>query len=563
MKKLILQVFALSVLLGGCYFGDSSKKNYSENIVSVNDSKTYSFSADLQEKDAYLVCYNAATATEKSVGYSATVKNSSKDSFSWEESEYSSLYVSANSSRSAGAAETNHTPKIDFDVPKRVDYIPEPVDLKLIPCSGARWSSSSKNLPDYTGDEANFYLDEKYNNEKVTATKMKEGEYCRVWYYKDSSVPSPSDSVFEDLADRFDKIYPIETTLLCSNVPTRSYNNIIDVTESTKINILVYDIFDDYEETKEANGGTYGFFAPNDMYTDSNYSNKCEMFYVDTYFLTTKDSDRKEVSPGIVSTLVHEFQHMLGFVQKGLNYNLSGMMGSTWYTEMLSMLTEEFFVDFLRIDELSGPQGRLSTFLSGTVQGFSIWSSDDSVYYKYANAYAFGAYLARNFGGIDLIQQIFRNKYLDDESVARALAYNGYDYSFSELLALFSAAQIFVADSSHISLYKSGSKTVGGGNLTYPKIDLSDFYSILYSADKKSDFEKILSYIYEAQGINSHGSFTTDDGEEYLKYTGPIYYKKNPSCYVNPTGSYIVHLGNIKEFTMSNNSGLKYYILFK
>ncbi len=550
MKKLILQAFALSFLLCGCYFGDSSEKTYSENIVSVDDSKTYSFSTDFQAKDAYLVCYNDSSVTA----------NSSNDSYSWEESEYSSLNVALNYSRSAGTSETNNTVKIDLNMPKRIDYIPEPVVSELIPCSGARWAYSSKSLPDYTGDEATFYLDKEYKNTQVTAKKMKEGEYCRIWYYDDSSIESPSDSIFEELSDWFDKIYPVETSFLCSNVPTQSYMYIIDVTESTKINILVYDIFDDYEETKKNNGGTYGFFSPNDMYTYSNYSNKCEMFYVDTYFLTTKDSDENEIlSPAIVSTLVHEFQHMLGFVQKMLNYNLSGWW-NTWYTEMLSMLTEEFFVDLLGIDELSGPQGRLSTFLSGTTYGFSIWSSDDSVYYKYANAYAFGAYLARNFGGIDLVQQIFRNKYVDTESVVRAVAYNGYDYSFSELLALFSAVQIYTNDSSHITLYKSGSKTVGGGNLAYPKIDLTGFYSVLFAASEEEKFNTILDMLYQAPGINT--TYKTKD-EEYLVYTGPIYYKENPSAYVYKTGSYIVHLGNIKEFTMDNGSGLKYYILFK
>ena len=553
MKKVVLPAVAIAVLFCGCFFEDNSKKSYNENIVDVSSDGIYSFNAELQTKDAYLVCYNDSGTSEKS----------SDDSYSWEASGYSTFSGSGNSSRIANAKKDDAEKKPVLNMPKRIDYVQKPMDFKLIPATDSR-AVTSKSLPDYTGSSAQFYLDEGYDYKKVTAEKKAEGKSCRVWYYADSSIESPSDSIFQDLVNWFDTIYPIETALLCSNVPTRSYDNIIDVTKSTKINILVYDLFDDYEETVKTNGGTFGFFDSKDMFTTgSNYSNKCEMFYVDTYFLTEKDADGQTVlSEMMISTLAHEFQHMLGFVQKWLNYNLDEGMGETWYTEMLSMLTEEFFVDYLGIPESAGPQARLSEYLLGSAYGFSSWNSLDSttVYYNYANAYAFGAYLARNFGGIDLIQRIFRNRYTDEKSIVYAVEDSGYDYNFSELLALFSAVQVYVADSSHISLYKSGSKTVGGGNLSYPKIDLSNSYSFFVSAEKESNFTDFLDTVYSAPKVN--GSWKTDD-EKYLVYTGPIYYRENPDKKVQPTGSYIVHLGNIKEFSMDKSSGLKYYILFK
>lgn len=559
MKKVVLPAVALVVLFCGCFFEDNSKKSYNENIVDVSSDGTYSFKAELQTKDAYLVCYNDSGTSEKS----------SDDSYSWEASGYSTLSGFRNSSRIANAKNNDAEIKSVLNMPKRIDYIQKPVDFKLIPASDSR-AVISKSLPDYTGSSAQFYLDEGYGYKQVTAEKKAEGKHCRVWYYGDSSIESPSDSIFQDLADWFDKIYPIETALLCSNVPTQSYTNIIDVTKSTKINILVYDLFDDYEETVKTNGGTFGFFSYNDMFTDSlQYygktipTNKCEMFYVDTYFLTEKNADGKTVlSEMMISTLAHEFQHMLGFVQKGLNYNLDEGMGQTWYTEMLSMLTEEFFVEYLGIPESAGPQARLSEYLFGSAYGFSSWDSSGSttVYYNYANAYAFGAYLARNFGGVDLIQRIFRNRYTDENSIVHAVEDSGYGYDFSELLALFSAVQVYTDDSSHISLCKSGSKTVGGGNLSYPEIDLGKFRSILLPITSKQTFDSFLEHIYSVPYINS--TCTTDDGK-YLMYKGPIYYKANPSVNVKPTGSYIVHLGNIKEFSMDKSSSLKYYILFK
>lgn len=554
MKKIAFSIFAFSAALCGCFFEDSSKKSYKENIINVNNTGTYSVPQEFQKKDAYLVCYNDSSLT----------KDSSKDSYSCNESEYLTQSIAENSFRSAALTEDEDKTKSLLSRPKRIDYIQEPFDIKLIPTSEAR--SVSGSSPDYTGATANFYLDDAYNYKQVTATRKLEGTYCRIWYYEDSSIETPSDSIFEELAIWFNKIFEKETELLCSNVPTQSYENIISVSNSTKINILVYDIFNDYEETKKNNGGTYGFFAPKDMYTKSNngqeiYSNKCEMFYIDTYFLTEEDSDgNKVLSQTMISTLAHEFQHMLGFIQKGLNYNLSEGMGETWYTEMLSMLTEEFFVEYLEIDELSGPKGRIPNYLSGNRYGFSNWRNSDSIVYNnYANAYAFGAYLTRNFGGIELIQRIFRNRYTDEQSIVSAVEYSGYDYDFSELLALFSAVQIYTSDSNHISLYKSGKKDI----FSYPKVDLSKFYSILLPKKNENEFNLLMNGIYSAPGINEKTSFKTDDGATYLMYTGPIYYRQNPNITIDYTGSFIVHLGKISEFTIDNNSGLKYYILFK
>lgn len=557
MKKLALSAFAFSALLCGCFFEDSSKKSYNENIINVDNTGTYSMPQEFQKKDAYLVCYND----------SEFEKDSSKDSYFCEESEYSTQIAAENSFRSTNIIENeekNEEKAESFlNRPKRIDYIQEPFDFKLVPASEARTVSGS--LPDYTGDTADFFLDDKYDYKKVKATKKEDGKHCRVWYYKDSSIENPSDSIFKELADWFDKIFEKETELLCSNVPTRNYQNIISVSESTKINILVYDIFDDYEETVKNNGGTYGFFAPKDMYSETKeeiYSNKCEMFYIDTYFLTEKDSNgNKVLSHTMVSTLAHEFQHMLGFIQKGLNYNSREGSGETWYTEMLSMLTEEFFVEYLEIEKEAGPQARIPHYLSGNRYGFSNWRNSDSIVYNnYANAYAFGAYLTRNFGGIELVQRIFRNRYTDEQSIVSAVKDGGYDYDdFSELLALFSAVQIYTSDSNHISLNKSGKKDI----FSYPKVNLSGFYSILLPKKNEDEFNSILDRIYPVQDINEKSSFTTNDGSEYLTYKGPIYYRQNPNIKIDYTGSFIVHLGNINEFTIKNKSGLKYYILFK
>jgi hypothetical protein len=52
----------------------------------------------------------------------------------------------------------------------------------------------------------------------------------------------------------------------------------------------------------------------------------------------------------------------------------------------------------------------------------TVWlRSGSAVYYSYANAYALGAYLVRNFGGAALIQQIMQNDAVDIGSITAAL----------------------------------------------------------------------------------------------------------------------------------------------
>ena len=47
-----------------------------------------------------------------------------------------------------------------------------------------------------------------------------------------------------------------------------NYSNIVPVGTATKINILIYDIFNDYQQCITNGGGTYGYFYALDFYND-------------------------------------------------------------------------------------------------------------------------------------------------------------------------------------------------------------------------------------------------------------------------------------------------------
>ena len=63
---------------------------------------------------------------------------------------------------------------------------------------------------------------------------------------------------------------------------------------------------------------------------------------------------------------------------------------------------------------------------------------DDSTLQSYANAYAFGAWLIRNYGGSDLVKEMMANGKANNDCIASAVnTINGSSYSFNDLIQEF------------------------------------------------------------------------------------------------------------------------------
>ena len=89
------------------------------------------------------------------------------------------------------------------------------------------------------------------------------------------------------------------------------------------------------------------------------------------------------------------------------------------------------------------PVARFERFASGYYQsGLVDWldGDNDKLRYSYAGAYAFGAYLARNYGGASLIKEIATNEYVDQESITAALQACNYDETFETVFAKYMQA---------------------------------------------------------------------------------------------------------------------------
>ncbi|MBQ8385101.1 MAG: hypothetical protein IJX45_07720 [Spirochaetaceae bacterium] len=266
---------------------------------------------------------------------------------------------------------------------------------------------------------------------KRPATLQAKGNDCYIWvlnsYFDDSSASGSkiSSEKANALAKKFDELCPLVREVFGTEsdkmIDTSGLVEISSGSDTgTKVNIVVYDIEGDYEPGQES--GTLGYFWAKDYYTAAaaaesgdatiGLTNCGKYFYVDSYFLN-------EAPEMLYSTLAHEFQHMINFGQKYMNNRVSSQ---TWSNEMMSMVCEDMVQDFLKVSEEASPISRLPYFCLGYYRsGLTDWLSDANVAYSYAGAYAFGAYLARNYGGKELITQIATNKYVDQEAITQAL----------------------------------------------------------------------------------------------------------------------------------------------
>ena len=392
------------------------------------------------------------------------------------------------------------------------------------------------------GDKASFYISVKSNLESkdfcADFVLKESGEHCNVWCVeKDSDymMKNPLSSyVFTQVREKFDEIYPVQIQIFGDNKFSDSkWSNLLQ-NYNGKVNILIYDIANDACESQT--GGVYGFFHSLDFHTDSNYSNETECINVDSFFFN-KDPE------GSFQTLFHEFQHLENFVNKVV-LSSNDRSVSTWYNEMLSMLSEDIFTDLLGIELENAPANRLNFFNAYYPLGFYQWRSGSDycpsgdVYISYANSYAFGAYLLRNFGGIELIKEICQNDFVDEESITKALESLDYDFTFSDVLLNF--YQILFENQSY-SLNKEFSDDSFGCKLNIKAIDLKKFPAT----------EKIPYFVYNDATLYSSKKFPVS-AYSFSVYKNPYGYSVN-DVQKNENLDYKVISSNSSSYLIKTN----------
>ncbi|MBO4857111.1 MAG: hypothetical protein J5527_01180 [Treponema sp.] len=367
------------------------------------------------------------------------------------------------------------------------------------------------------GSTRNFNLLDKTQTKTTSykATCKAVGSHCNVWYVDNANsgltkLVNEKDMDFSSLATKFDQIYEKEIGIMGTNKYTSHEQRY--VAASDKIQIVVCDCMCDAEKNQAS--GTFGYQSMADLYTNtylqtlpSSYgwskikSNEDHIIYLDSLFFsykgkttgkTTYNPKGYDAQDYIYSTISHEFNHLLNNVQKYI-INNSGTM-ETWFTEMLSLISEDMFMDYLGIEAIASARGRLNYFDEGYNYGFTVWGKNDDVYYSYANAFAYGAYLCRNYGGEKLIKEIATNSKVNGEAITAALNKCGYtSITFEDTLKEF-AWVLINTKTTGITLNKSGTTLTSG-------IKLSPI-NLVYSETFGSTVEKYEPKIYAKDTVN-------------------------------------------------------------
>jgi len=277
------------------------------------------------------------------------------------------------------------------------------------------------------------------------------------------------DSDFEKIGKTFDNIYKAETSLLGSNKFSSLFGDQISY-NSDKISIVISDIYCDSTENQKS--GTFGYFYPNDFYCGDgaeDISNQTEVIYIDSVLY-------KNCPDLTLSTLAHEFAHLLNYCNKEMKKVCDDE--ETWYTEMMAMVTEELmYTDYVNTSASDSNQVskvRIPYYCKSSNIGFTAWN-DANVYENYGNIFTYGSFLARNYGGINLIHEIATNNASETESITAALQKCGQDATFTDTLISFAVNSMNAKTkkSDVITLNKAVSGTINGYDFDGSALDIT------------------------------------------------------------------------------------------
>ena len=322
------------------------------------------------------------------------------------------------------------------------------------------------------GDKRYFWLDQDLDNHiwlQREATLLTQGIYSNIWVINNSIDSNKA----QEIAAKFDVIYRAETNILGHEFGGGPDGN-GGKDGDPRIQILFYPIGNEVA----------GYFAPKDYYEQSDldsggYSiktNRMEIFYM--------DSDMPLETT--YSTLVHEFQHMIHFNRKVIRFienNEEPLPSYTWYQEMLSAMAEDIMAYTIGIPLTDGGyivHQRMIPFLQTYFMfGIDEWydqyeSNNLSRLAHYSKVFAFGAYLMRNFGGVELLSKIMSNDAVGIESITMALDEIYPGLTFEHALSRFGETLGFnrFYQDSVLTFDKAINDTINGITYIAPGIDV-------------------------------------------------------------------------------------------
>ncbi len=399
-----------------------------------------------------------------------------------------------------------------------------------------------------------IYVD---NDANITSFAKKDstlraiGKYCNIWVIDDyytsgkASGTKVNTAICTAFADKFDSIYgkvreyfgdesdEIYYYYANGEFSTEKMSRLSDTgmydSSHNKVNIVIYDIGGDANASN--GGGIVGYFYAKDYFPNGtdiqkltgkgypvaeqvlNYSNEGKYFYVDSKY-AVKDTSM------VYSTLAHEFQHMVHWNQKSMKQELES---GTGFNEMLSMLCEDLLQSYLKLDDDDSPKARLPLF-EKCYPDVGLEYRDSSSYLtllSYADNYAFGAWLARNFGGASLVKELSTNAYVDAKSIEAATG-----KSIEYLLKWYT-----------VSCVDKNSDRLSPG----------------YSFNKSAGELSAINLWTLSSSLDSTYAETKSSG--YYKFNGPATFGYNAKYNLRPYGMTLNYVGKTTDSNVSLNFG--------
>ncbi|PAE25776.1 Ig-like domain-containing protein [Bacillus sp. 7894-2] len=263
----------------------------------------------------------------------------------------------------------------------------------------------------------NFNSDQDY---QINATLLYTGSKANVWVHNNQLTTKQA----ETLGSEFDTgIHPVITNHFAGES---------DVDGDGKINILAYDIQDGFYGS---GGYIAGYFYPGDLYNVS-YSNKSEIFYVDTYPLMGTGTEKDPAAS--YETLAHEFQHMVNFNQNVfIEGDEDGM--DIWLDEALAMAAEQVYTGQALTDRID-----YYNYSNSIISGHSLlyWDYYGDTLANYSLSYLFGQYvkLQANKGNA-IFKEILKDSNNDYRAIENVMKkYVDPSLTFGQTMTNFRAA---------------------------------------------------------------------------------------------------------------------------
>jgi len=328
------------------------------------------------------------------------------------------------------------------------------------------------------GESHRFYLDENgYSSTVATARKVVSVatvygvKKLSVWVSDDSfGVGCPkarcvTQTMVDALANSFLKegsdndVYDWVSNVFGAEWGSNNHSNMIS--PNNEMTILLTDIDND----NSTNGGVLGYFYPKDNFKKEvmSGSNERIMLYADGVLFANGNGSwsMHDFWPKeMISTLAHEFQHMIHFYQKTTLRTADTT--DTWINEMLSESTEDLIASKIQHTGSRGIDYRIGTAGNkGNILGrYPLFNAHNNIsltrWYggveNYSVVNAFGAFLLRNYGGAKVLHDIVYNNFSDEKAIVKAVQQTpqGKGKVFNDLLREWGIA-VFFSDNPYLT----------------------------------------------------------------------------------------------------------------